>query len=301
MVLVMTARRSLPVRRVGRAAVRRVAPRLGYDVIEHSFNSPLPEIERLPAWVWDGPRMLTGVDLRLAEASELLANGLAPYIAEFAPPRARRPGRSFYLDNQRYESVDAESLYAIVRHFRPARVVELGSGASSHVIAEAKRANERDGSPLAHTIFDPFPFTASRLGPVDAEVHRARTEDLDLAVFSQLGAGDVLFVDTTHTVKTGGDVPRLILDVFPNLREGVLVHVHDIFLPYDYPREWVLEGRRAWAEQYLLHAFLAFNAAYQVVFPAHALARQLPELVSEVIPSFRPGVAPGAFWMRKVL
>jgi hypothetical protein len=168
------------------------------------------------------------------------------------------------------------------------------------VIAEARVANTRDGKPFTHTIFDPFPFTASRLGPVEAVVHHERTEDIELEAFSELRAGDVLFVDTTHTVKTGGDVPRLILEVFPNLQTGVLVHVHDIFLPYDYPREWVVEARRAWAEQYLLHAFLTFNANYEVLFPAHALARQAPEVVAEVIPSFGPGVAPGAFWMRRV-
>src|SRR5581483_4817955 len=99
----------------------------------------------------------------------------------------------------------------------PKRVIELGSGASSNVIAEAREANERDGHSLRHTIFDPFPFTASPLGPVEAEVHRERTEDVDLAAFAELDAGDVLFADTTHTVKTGGDVPRLILDVCPVL------------------------------------------------------------------------------------
>lgn len=250
--------------------------------------------------MWDGPRALTGVDLGLDRAAALLTDVLRPYIAEFAPPRTGERGRGFYLNNGRYESVDAESLYAILRHFKPGRVIELGSGASSHVIAEARIANEREGTSLTHTIFDPFPFTASRLGPVEAEVRRERAEDLDPAVFGALQDGDVLFVDTTHTVKTGGDVPRLILDVFPKLRPGVLVHVHDIFLPFDYPREWVVEQRRAWAEQYLLHAFLAFNDAYEVLFPAHALARLAPEVISAVVPSYNAGVAPGAFWLRRV-
>lgn len=295
----MTNRRSLSLHRIAGAAIRRAASRLGYDVVARDSNSPLPNVERLPGWVWES-RDLTGVDLRLADAIDLLNNALRPYIAEFDPPRTPQPGRRFYLANKRYESVDAESLYAILRHFKPKRVIELGSGASSHVIAEARAANAREGSSLRHSIFDPFPFTASALGPVDADVHRQRTEDLELSTFSELAAGDVLFVDTTHTVKTGGDVPRLVLDVFPRLREGVLVHVHDIFLPYEYPRQWVIDDRRAWAEQYIVHAFLAFNDSYEVVFPAHALARQAPDVVRAAIPSFADGAAPAAFWMRKV-
>lgn len=296
----MMNRRPSALRRAARAAIRRVAPRVGYDIVEHDFNSPLPDVERLPAWVWDDLREPAGIDLRLPEAGALLTEALRPYVAEFDPPRTPRPGRRYYLENGMYESVDAETLYAILRHFKPARVIELGSGASSNVIAEAQAANEHEGSPLRHTIFDPFPFTASPLGPVETEVHRRRTEDIDPATFSELGAGDVLFVDTTHTVKTGGDVPRLILDVFPRLREGVLIHVHDIFIPYDYPREWVIDRRRAWAEQYLLQAFLAFNDSYEVLFPAHALTRRSPDLVRSVIPSFAAGAAPGAFWIRRV-
>lgn len=296
----MTNARSLSLRGIARAAVRRTAPRVGYDVVEHNFNSPLPDVARLPRWVWREEREPAGIDLHLAEAGALLRDVLAPYVAEFAPPRRPQSDRRYYLENGMYESVDGESLYAILRHFKPSRLIELGSGASSNVIAEASAANQRDGHPLRHTIFDPFPFTASPLSPVDAEVHRARTEDLELATFSDLDAGDVLFVDTTHTVKTGGDVPRLILDVFPSLRQGVLIHVHDIFLPYDYPRQWVIERRRAWAEQYLLQAFLAFNDSYEVLFPAHALARRMPDLVRAAIPSFAEGAAPGAFWMRRV-
>src|SRR5581483_11082477 len=98
-------------------------------------------------------------------------------------------------------------------------------------------------------------------------------ERLDEHVITGLGLGDVLFVDTTHTVKTGGDVTRIVLEFLPRLAPGVLVHLHDIFLPYEYPREWVVQERRAYAEQYLLQAFLAFNPTYEVVFPAHAVTR----------------------------
>jgi hypothetical protein len=275
----------------------RLARKLGYELRRQHFYLPFPDVARLPD-LWAGPHPMRGVDLRVDQALRLLGE-IAPLIAEFRPPKTAAPGQGFYLTNGGYESVDAETLYGLLRHLRPARVVELGSGASSHVIDLARRANETAGSPLQHTIYDPFPF-GNPMGAVPATLHRVGSEDLDVAVVEELEAGDVLFVDTTHTVKTGGDVVRIFLDVLPRLAPGVYVHVHDIFLPYEYPREWVVDGRVAWAEQYMLQAFLAFNDAFEVVFPAHAVARQDPKAVSAVIPSFGPGIAPGAFWMRRV-
>jgi hypothetical protein len=266
-----------------RRAAREGLRRRGYDVIARTHESPLPDVARLPADTWR-PSELVGVDLRLAEAWALVEGELARFIAEFPA--------DFDLRNGTYESVDAETLYAMLRWARPPRVIELGSGASTHLI---HAAGVRE-----HRIFDPYPWTATPLGPVEGvPVRPLRAEDIPLSQFAELQAGDVLFVDTTHTVKTGGDVPRIILEVFPRLASGVLVHVHDIFLPHDYPRTWVVDMRRAYAEQYLLHAFLAFNDAFEVLLPAHALATSDPDRLRRVIPSFGPGLAPGAFWMRR--
>ena len=99
--------------------------------------------------------------------------------------------------------------------------------------------------------------------------------------------------------RIGGDVVHIVLDMLPRVASGVLVHFHDIFLPYEYPREWILGRRYAWAEQYMVQAFLAFNPTYEVVFPAQAVARAAPELVREVVPSYEDGVNPGAFWIRR--
>ncbi len=203
---------------------------------------------------------MPGVDLRVEDALALLNGPLLPYLSEFRPPlNPTEPGR-FWLHNGVYESVDAETLYAIVRHLKPGRVYELGSGVSSHVIHMAALANEREGRPLEHTIFDPFPFQLiGMMGPVpDAAARAVRAQDLDPAQFAgALRVGDIMFVDTTHTVRTGGDVTHIFLQILPRLAAGVTIHAHDIFLPYDYPRDWVVDQRRAWAEQYLLQAFLA--------------------------------------------
>jgi hypothetical protein len=288
-------------RRLAETLVQRGLRPLGYQLSRRHFYSPIPVVEELPAGLWDGPSELPGVDLRLAEALALLNGPLAPYLAEFQPPmHPTGPGR-FWLDNRSYGCVDAETLYALLRHLKPARLYELGSGASSHVIQLAARANEREDSPLEHTVFDPFPYSASPMGPVlSASTNPLRSEDLDPARFLALRDGDVLFVDTTHTVRTGGDVTHIFLEIIPRLAPGVTIHVHDIFLPYEYPEDWVVHRRYAWAEQYLLQAFLAFNRDFEVLMPNHALARAAPRELARAIPSFDPRtVSPGAFWIRR--
>jgi Methyltransferase domain len=266
-----------------RRAAREGLRRRGYDVVPRTFDSPLPDVTALPEDTWK-PSELVGVDLRLPAAWALLEEELAPFIADFPA--------DFEVRNGTYESVDAETLYALVRWSRPRLVIELGSGASTHLIQAA--------GPAEHRIFDPNPWAATKLGAVEGlTVTPLRAEDIPLTEFADLQAGDVLFVDTTHTVKTGGDVTRIMLEVLPRLASGVLVHVHDIFLPNDYPRPWVVDLRRAYAEQYLLHAFLLFNDAFEVLLPTHALAVADPERLGRAIPSFRPGDAPAAFWIRR--
>jgi hypothetical protein len=294
-------------RSAARGLVRRALARAGYAlvptdryaVVPRDFNSPLPDLERLDDGFWETPRPMHGVDLAIDEAVELLTDRLAPYIGEFDRP-ADRPGYTFASSS--YGIVDAEILYGVVRWLKPRRLVELGSGASSHFIQMAARRNAAGGRPLHHRIFDPYPFTASPLGPVDGpSVTAVRAEQLDAALFDQLlEEGDVLFVDTTHTVKAGGDVDHIFAAIIPRLARGVWVHIHDVFLPYEYPRAWVVDDRRLWTEQYLLHAFLAFNRAFRVRLPAMAVSRAAPDALAHLVPGFSVAARPGAFWMERV-
>jgi hypothetical protein len=129
-------------------------------------------------------------------------------------------------------------------------------------------------------------------------VEAVPTERLPEAVVRELEAGDVLFVDTSHTVKLGGDVNRIVLELLPLARPGVVVHFHDIFLPRDYLRAHV-DGAHYWTEQYLLQAFLSCNRAWEVLVGAQAVSLEDPDLLARLVPSYRPGMEPGAFWMRR--
>lgn len=292
-----------PARRLVKQALARLGyalvPNARYAVIPRDFNSPLPDVERLGGNFWDTPRSMSGVALAIEEAIELLTERLAPYIGEFERP-PDRPGYTFAAGT--YAVVDAEILYAMVRWLKPRAIVELGSGASSHFIQMAARRNADEGRRLDHRIFDPYPFTASPLGAVQGAVVTAvRAEELDPQLVTELlDEGDVLFVDTTHTVKAGGDVDHIFSAIIPRLAPGVWVHIHDVFLPYEYPRTWVVNDRRLWAEQYLVHAFLAFNFAFRVRFPAMAVSRAAPETLAELVPGFSLAARPGAFWIERV-
>jgi hypothetical protein len=180
-------------------------------------------------------------------------------------------------------------------------VLELGSGYSSLVISRALARNRAEGHEGRHVVCDPYPSPVLDSRPGEFDVERLRAEELSSDRFAELGRGDVLFVDTSHTVKVGGDVTRIVLEFLPQLRPGVLVHVHDVFLPFEYPRALVRDGGLFWQEQYLLHAFLAFNGGFEVVLPLHALLRERPEALREALPGLRTTGHPLAsgFWLRR--
>ncbi len=279
-----------------------VLPKGRYDIVPRNYYSPVPDLSLLPSDIFERRSALGGIDLRLDAALTFVEEELAPYVAELEVPRSGpRPPGEFFLDNTNYEGGDAELLYAIVRSQRPRRVVELGSGFTTLLINAAVRRNAADGATTEHVAYDPYP-RAQIIGerpPEPTRFEPISATDVPLSVFRELEAGDVLFVDTTHTVKLGSDVNFVILDVLPLLAPGVIVHFHDIFLPFEYPRVWFEEMDYLWAEQYLLQAFLAFNSDFEVLLPAQALTRERPEPMRAAIPSLADGRSPGAFWIHR--
>ena len=126
------------------------------------------------------------------------------------------------------------------------------------------RAARNDGSDLI--CIEPFPREFVRKGfPGLRSLIEKKVQDIDLEFFSQLESSDLLFIDSSLAVKIGGDVNYLFLEVLPRLKPGVIVHVHDIFLPFEYRRDWVMDEFRFWTEQYLLQAFLTFNSEFEVL------------------------------------
>jgi hypothetical protein len=282
----------------GYALARDVAERLGLQVVLKTYYSPIPDLAQLPADVWDRRDALAGIPFDLDAQTRFLAGSLAPHLRDHVWGAGVAPEHAYDPANDSYPRPDAAVLYAMVRHLRPARVVELGSGQTTRVLAQACRENAADGAEASLRAFDPFPTAVDDSLPGLAELARVKAQDVPDSVFAQLQAGDILFVDTTHTVKIGSDVNHIVLDVLPQLAPGVIVHVHDIFLPYEYPRFFFADYALYWAEQYLLQAFLAFNSDFEVLCGVHALTRErADEMVA--VGALQRGDMGSAFWIRR--
>jgi hypothetical protein len=270
-------------------------------IARHDYYSPLPDFDAVGQAVWDRVSPMLGVDLDVGRQFAWAEEHLRGYATEFsAPPHGDPTQPRFYLHNQSFQAGDAEVLYAIVRSAKPSRIIEVGSGFSTMVMAEAVVANRAEGHITHLHTFDPYPAERIAGHAIDGLGARSavRAQDIPLAEFESLAEGDILFVDSTHTVKIGSEVNRLILDVLPSLAPGVYVHFHDILLPYEYPR-WLIERWGAWNEQYLLHAFLINNSRYEILAGLQAMARSDPERLAGIAPYYNNREHfPMSFWLR---
>jgi hypothetical protein len=233
------------------------------------FYSPLPsgkEIRAREEVIFSkNAKDIPAVNLREEEQIRLL-QAFAPYLHELPFGPEKKEGLRYYFDNPAYSYSDAIFYYCMIRHLNPRRIVEIGSGYSSCVAADTNELFFDDHISL--TFIEPYPqLLLSLLKSEDTKHVRivgSPLQDVDLSIFSDLTAQDILFVDSTHVSKTGSDVNVILFDILPKLSSGVYVHFHDIFFPFEYPKEWIYEGR-GWNEAYLLRAFLQYNSSFKVV------------------------------------
>ncbi len=276
--------------------------RLGIHVTPNLYGFPIPDLGRLRRAEWPEPAELPDIDFRDAEQLRLLETLSQSYREEYRE-LARRPGEDsrFHLRNRHFEGVDAEILYGLMRELRPKHFVEVGSGFSTLLALEAAAVNQRLGRPCAIKVFDPYAGRAIRARAGSGlELHAVEVQRAPLATFQSLGAGDILFIDSSHILQVGSDVRFLFGEVVPRLAPGVRIHVHDVFLPADYPRYWVTEHLRFWNEQYLVRAFLSFNPRFRVVWGSFHMVLRHPRELAEAFPSFRPDDMPASFWFERV-
>ncbi len=280
--------------------------KLGYHVTPNHFYYPIPDTTKLRDNLWSKHSDLAGISINESKQLELLSLLEAGFKNEYEQFPRSKTGTpyDYYLGNVKFESVDAEILYCIIRHFKPGRIYEIGSGFSTYLSAQAvlKNAEEQNGRQCELVAIDPYPNEALKGGfPGLSRLIVREVEDVPLSEFKKLEENDILFIDSSHVLKIGNDVQYEYLEILPRLNKGVLVHIHDIFLPAEYPKKWIKELHRFWSEQYLLQAFLAFNNSFEVLWAGSYIHLNHPEKLARAFGSYNRGkTLPGSFWMRRV-
>ena len=264
------------------------------------YYSAVPSLQEREAFVCTSSlndRTL-GLDLNKDGQLEIL-NEFEKYYKECPFPERKSESFRFYFDNPAYSYTDALTLYSMIRKFQPKKIVEIGSGFSSAAMLDTNDTFY-DGK-IDLTFIEPYPeLLKSLLRPNDKkhEIIGNRLQDVGLDAFLELNENDILFVDSTHVSKLNSDVNKIIFDILPPLKKGVVIHFHDIFWPFEYPKQWIEEGR-AWNEAYILRAFLEFNSSFKIIFFASYLHQHVRNVFADKMPLYlkNPG---GNIWIRKV-
>ncbi len=233
------------------------------------FYSPIisvDEIKKKEGKIWEKEEAEGVSGIRLNTDRQLaLLRELSAYYEEMPFKAGQQDGMRFFFENEFYSYTDGIVLYSMIRHFRPKRIIEIGSGFSSALMLDTN--DFFFGGEIKMTFIEPYTERLwSLMSEEDLEkqsVIQSDVQAVPLSIFEELEAGDFLFVDSTHVVKTGSDVNYILFEILPVLQSGVLIHFHDVFYPFEYPREWVMQGRN-WNEDYFLRAFLMYNDKFEI-------------------------------------
>lgn len=271
-------------------AIHKLGIRFGIHVLPVHYYSPVPNILELQKTrdVWAKKSELPGLAVNLDEQAANLKLICMPYQREYAGNNTYKEGMSNHF-GPGYGYIEAQALHGFIRHYKPRQIVEVGSGVSTYCMLKACEMNgEETGQPSKIVSIEPYPSSRLRsLTEIKLITKQVQTVPID--VFTDLGENDLLFIDSSHVVKAGSDVNYLILEVIPRLRKGVIVHFHDIYLPYDYQRN-VMNTFFHWAETSLLRAFLIFNQNVKIIVCLSHLHYERKDVVREVFPEYNTQV-----------
>jgi hypothetical protein len=272
---------------------------LGIHVTPNHFYQPIPDTRMLKDQLWVEPSALPGISLDEERQLGLLGE-LHAWSKEYDD--LLENGSGWYVNgNGFFDGVDAAIYYALIRQRKPKRIVEIGAGYSTYVAGLAADVNANEGNPCKITAIEPYPRPElSDTMPGSPRILTSPVNDVSLDEFDALQTNDILFIDSSHVARIGSDVNREILEIVPRLNSGVLVHFHDIYLPYEYPRQWVMNELRFWNEQYMLQAFLSCNTEFEVLWSGYAMHRKrLSALKDAVASHHKHEIPPGSFWIRR--
>jgi predicted O-methyltransferase YrrM len=254
------------------------------------FYSPMPsldEISKDEKRIFAVPQELAAIDLNVDE--------------QLSFRDEETPGLRYKFLNSMYSYSDAICLYGMIRHLKPQTILEVGAGYSSCVMLDTNELFF--GNRISCTFIEPnlqqFLSLLKKKDLERIEIVPSRLQDVSLSRFAALAANDILFIDSTHVSKIGSDVNYLIFEILPVLQSGVYVHFHDIFYPFEYPKQWIFDLGIVWSEAYLLRSFLQYNSTFRIAFFNTYLERFYEEIFRDSMPLCLKNRG-GSLWLRKV-
>ena len=268
-----------------------------FPIRNHYFE---PQFDnRNPSPDFSEERNLQGIDWNISGQLEILET--FRYSEELANiPQEESGSLEFHFNNSAFESGDAEYWYQMIRSIKPMRIIEIGSGNSTLMAINAIRKNQRENQNYRceHVCIEPYEMLW--LEEAGVTVVRKKAEEVELSFFSRLKKNDILFIDSSHIIRPQGDVIFEYLELLPSLNKGVIVHIHDIFSPRNYLKQWLQDEVKFWNEQYLLEAFLIHNSSWKIVGALNYLHHNHYEKLKSVAPFLTPGREPGSFYIQKI-
>lgn len=261
--------------------------RMGIHVTPIVYDSPIPETKDLTDQLFKKRSDCVGLNWNVPVQRRYLNDVFRVHVGELE-----------FQETPTYSLVDSAVLHSMIRHHKPKKIVEIGSGETTLIAANSCRLNTDAGGHCDLVAIDPYPkdHLRNRFPP---NVRLVEKQVQDVAVEDIIDC-DLLFIDSSHVIKIGGDVNYEILEIIPRLKSGTLVHWHDILLPGEYWQDWVKDKHYIWTEQYLLHAFLKFNNEFEILWASHFMQLSYPDEISEVFPNYRPNEHRiTSFWIRR--
>lgn len=277
---------------------RKALLHVGIFPIKNNYYEPMFDSSSLRYPLSD-VRNLPGINWNEDEQIEILSS--FSFIDDLKKiPLSKKDDLTFYINNSSYGPGDAEYWYNMIRQKKPSIIIEIGSGNSTLMAMKALEDNKREspGYQCEYICIDPY--GKWWLEKLDVTIYRKGIEEVENSFFQKLGENDILFIDSSHMIRPQGDVLFEYLEILPTLKQGVIVHIHDIFSPRDYLEDWIRNKVVFWNEQYLLEAFLTLNPDWKIIGALNYLHNDHFDKLKAVCPFLLPETTPGAFYIQRV-
>jgi hypothetical protein len=280
---------------------RRHLSNLKEDYPRGHFYSPLPDVQWVQShadqFYKEDESLLSDIDIR-QDFQKSLFNQLARLFPAFDFPEEKQDGFRYYSKNGMFGLGSGAILFAMIRHFMPRQIIEIGSGFTSALMLDT---NEKYmNNQIQMTFIEPYPQRLLGLlnkhDKTTCRIYEKPAQEIPLACFQELKENDFLFIDSSHVSKIGSDVNYIFFHVLPSLPQGVIIHFHDIYWPFEYPLTWVESGR-AWNEAYLLRAFLQYNNQFEILLSNNYIEKKHSQLLDPHSKKIH-GIG-SSFWLHK--